>query len=720
VRRSTDEQADLQLKADIQARGLLQNLVVAPAMKPRGAFTVEAGGRRLRALNELVADGKLDAAHEVPCLVIGGGAIAQEASLAENFHRLAMNPADECLAFGQLIEQGADIEGIARRFGLTVRFVEGRLRLSALAAAVFEALGSGEITLDVAKAYAATPDKERQTWVFEQLRGSYSAAHAGSIRRMMTHATAGASDPRARLVGENAYVAAGGRIERDLFSEEAGERWLDLPLLERLATEKMEALAAEKAAEMGLAWVRPTLASWIGYPATSGLERIVPEREPLTDNEAARIEAAHAEILDLNAIIDDEDVPDEARREAEEKAEALEREIADIRDKTAILGEVLKPKLGTFLLLGDDGVPRFDAVFYAEPEPEVETEDRGSGGQEGAEPESISAEEEEPEERPQPLSRVLVDELAIQRRDVLAVHVAADPALALDLAIFLMVDRDAVYSCERSGSSLVALPPADPVFGFKSPDAPATVVRAQMVEALDRSWTGSATRAERLDAFRALPDQARAAWLGYAVARTLEASANTANERACAFHDHLAQLLGIEVPKWWRPTSFNYFDRVSKTVTLAALEEIGGASFACGFAKARKAELSETAGRIFASAGAVPADVKERALAWVPEAMRFAATVEPFQLEADDTPPWEEPEDAGAITAGVDAPSSDKKVPPADEAASEEAAAAEPAAEDGDAVDREKPPRRERMRRRRGRDRKAEDDQAAMILDEAA
>jgi hypothetical protein len=35
VRRSTDEQADLQLKADIEARGLLQNLVVAPANKPR-------------------------------------------------------------------------------------------------------------------------------------------------------------------------------------------------------------------------------------------------------------------------------------------------------------------------------------------------------------------------------------------------------------------------------------------------------------------------------------------------------------------------------------------------------------------------------------------------------------------------------------------------------------------------------------------------------------
>src|SRR4051794_23099422 len=227
VRRSSDEQADAQLKADIAARGLLQNLVVAPVKKPRGSFRVEAGGRRLRALQSLVEDGALEAAHEVSCLVIGGGsAAAQEAGLAENFQRLAMNPADECLAFGQLIEQGADVEGIARRFGLTTRFVEGRLRLSALAPAVFDALGAGDITLDVAKAYAATSDRERQAWVFEQLRGSYAAGNPDSIRRMMTQATARANDPRARLVGEEAYLAAGGRIERDLFSEEAGERWL--------------------------------------------------------------------------------------------------------------------------------------------------------------------------------------------------------------------------------------------------------------------------------------------------------------------------------------------------------------------------------------------------------------------------------------------------------------------------------------------------------------
>jgi ParB family chromosome partitioning protein len=98
---------------------------------------------------------------------------------------------------------------------------------------VFGALGAGEITLDVAKAYAATPDRERQAYVFKQVRRSYMAQNPDSIRRMMTQATVSASDRRARLVGEEACVAAGGHIQRDLFSEEDGARWLDIALLER-------------------------------------------------------------------------------------------------------------------------------------------------------------------------------------------------------------------------------------------------------------------------------------------------------------------------------------------------------------------------------------------------------------------------------------------------------------------------------------------------------
>jgi len=648
VRRDTDEQADLQLKADIEARGLLQNLVVAPARKPRGSFTVEAGGRRLRALKALADEGKLGPAHEVACLVIGGGAaMTQEASLAENFQRLAMNPADECLAFGQLIEQGADVEGIARRFGLTVRFVEGRLRLSALAPAVFEALGAGEITLDVAKAYAATPDRERQAWVFEQIGRGYSGAHPDSIRRMMTQATASATDRRARFVGEEAYVAAGGRIERDLFSEDQATRWLDVPLLERLAAEKLDTLAADAAAANGLAWVRPTLDNWIGHGHLAGLHHVPVEAEPLSEQEEARVEALEAEIHALAPTVDDESVTDEDREAAEAEIQSRNEAIRAIIDKPPLLEPEVRAAAGTFLLLGDNGQPRLHTSFYQEQAPDEDEEDEADPGRSPAQVDLSAGGRPGAAIPAKPLlSQRLKEELSMQRRDILAATVAAAPDLALDLAIFLMVDPIDGYTSERSGSSLFARHPTDPVLDFRTPEAPATITLARMSEALDRSWAAYDTRAERFDAFRALGDEARAAWLAHAVARTLEASLGGGEAGGCAFHDHLAQLLEIDVAQWWRPRGVTWFDRVPKALALEALTDVGGPAFAARYAKTKKAELSEACERIFAGEFVGEVEVKQAALAWVPEPMRFAVpSVEaaPVRPAHDlDTPPWEE------------------------------------------------------------------------------
>jgi ParB family chromosome partitioning protein len=618
ARRTGDVQADLQLKADIEARGLLQNLVVTSVNKPKGCFAVEAGERRRRALLALAEEGMLPKAEPVCCLVVDAES-SQEASLAENFQRLAMNPADECLAFSALVEQGADPDAIARRFGLTVRFVEGRLRLANLAPVVFEALGAGEISLDIAKAYAATPDIERQAYVFEQVRSSYMSNHPDSIRRMMTQATVSASDRRARFVGEDAYVAAGGRIEGDLFAGADEGRWLDVALLERLASEKMEALAASTAAEQGLAFVRPTLDSWIGYPATDGLRRVPVDTPPLTDEESARVAELEEQIGARVSILEDEESDEGDRAEAEEKIPALDREIDAITDKPPVISDELKGRVGAFLLLDCEGRPKLDTAFYAE----IAVDD----GADDADAVQPCAAQAQPAQAPRSagLPRTLVDELAIQRRDILAVHVAADPDFALDLAIFLMVDGGNGYGSGKNGSTLSAAPPSDPVFDFKTPNARATLAQAEAAEALDRSWTEGRTRAERFDAFRALADAERTAWLGHAVARTLEASSGGPSERACTFHDHLGALLGIDVAAWWRPTGANYFDRVPKAQALAALTEVGGPPLSAPYAKAKKAELAQACERIFSGDVIAEVEVKRAALAWIPEAMRFAA-----------------------------------------------------------------------------------------------
>ena len=142
--RKSNRDADLDSLADnIAAHGLLQNLVVTP-LKKAGHFTVKAGGRRLRALQRLIDSGRLAEDHEVQVLVLEDDAGSAEASLAENFHRVAMNPADECSAFKHFLDRGASGEDVAKRFGGMTRFVEQRVRLAELAPVVFAALAAGE------------------------------------------------------------------------------------------------------------------------------------------------------------------------------------------------------------------------------------------------------------------------------------------------------------------------------------------------------------------------------------------------------------------------------------------------------------------------------------------------------------------------------------------------------------------------------------------------
>jgi ParB family transcriptional regulator, chromosome partitioning protein len=648
VRRHNDPAADAELKASIAARGLLQNLIVRPGAK--GKFEVEAGERRRKAMLALADAKVLPKDHEVTCLVLedtAEGAI--ETSLAENFHRLAMNPADEAQAFASLIEAGASIEDVARRFGLTVRFVEGRLRLAKLAPVVFEALASGEITLDLAKAYGATSDQAIQARVFEQVSTGYYAPNPDSIRRMVLSGTVRGSDPRARLVGRDAYIAAGGLIERELFDDEDSEAWADVALLETLAAAKMEEQAKVLAQEQGLAWVKPTLDPYASHDLVEGLVRLPAEPAPLTEAELARLDELDTSYDEHAAILEDEDSAEEAVAAAEAAIEAIERECQDIRARPPVIAPELKSEAGMILVLSRDGTPVLQPVFYGEREVD--------GGNDDA-VEIVSGEAGEGKRRAA-LSKRLVDELAMQRRDVLALHVASDPGLALDLMVFTLADADTLDYRARSATTLRGATPAGPIIGFEAKDAAASASLAEFKSGLDENWRGGAHVSERFDRFRALSDEARAAWLGHVVGRTLEASLNMAGERRIDFHDHLATLIGIDMAAWWRPTAANYFDRVSKAVILDALAAVGGPDLSSRFSSVKKGDLAMSAERVFGGTYITEVEVRERALAWVPEVMRFAGTAT-VEVEADDA---HIPEPTGEAVASTEGANDDNQNP---------------------------------------------------------
>ena len=146
---------------DIHAHGLLQNLV---AYEEDGLLWVFAGGRRYRGLKELVKRKKVRNSDLFP-VEVRSKEEAIELSLAENFQREDMHPADSIRAFAALRDTGMDAEEIAARFGQAVSFVYKMLRLSALAPALIGLIAKDQLTLEAARALTLTDDHDFQVKV---------------------------------------------------------------------------------------------------------------------------------------------------------------------------------------------------------------------------------------------------------------------------------------------------------------------------------------------------------------------------------------------------------------------------------------------------------------------------------------------------------------------------------------------------------------------------
>lgn len=238
-----------------------------------------------------------------------------------------------------------------------------------------------------------------------------------------------------------------------------------------------------------------------------------------------------------------------------------------------------------------------------------------------------------------------------------AINLASNPAIALDYLIFAIADSRALYSAQALGTTLRA--PSPSLYLANYPESPAHTLMADMRETLDLSWTEHRRTVDRFAAFSALDDDAKASWLAWCMAKTLEASmgidkkTGQSGPEPIDLHDHLAALMGINVASHWRPTSANYFDRVSKQALLAHVSEVGGPTMAASFMGSKKGDLSASCEKLFAGETIVAPEVKEAALAWVPEAMRFRvlAASEPDEgapvehepdSDADDLEPAEE------------------------------------------------------------------------------
>lgn len=611
------------LAASIAGHGLLQPLIVSPARGKKTLFDVHAGGRRLAALGLLVEAGTLAKDHPVDVrLCEDEDAAARELSLAENLLHEPMTAAEECTAYRDIIAEGASAEDVARRFGVTVRHVHGRLRLADLAEPIFAALAQGAITLDVAMAYGAVADQTRQIAAWERCSTGWQSHNPQAIRRMVAEESLSGSDPIALFVGEAEYTAAGGRIERDLFAGEGEGTWTDVAIAQDLAMKKLtfEAEVAQLATK--LAWVRPVLGTRVSFDETRDLHGYYPQySEP-----SAEAQARMAEIqIRLDAIGEELN-----RIEDEEEADVLYDEHEQLSGEHDRLGRTdpIIPEedlalIGTFLLLDREGRPTLAPQYYTSTKRASGDHAPGQeGSADGAGDDDSGIEADGQDAPADTLPRTLEEQLAKDRRDILALHVAHDPALALDLAIFSLArDHAGHFGYNDTGCSIRITDRFEPA-GLKDiPPGRALEELEQVRVALPNDWALVEDSFASFLAFRALDEDARARWLAYAVSQSLQACLAT-GERRNPFQSQLGASLGIDVAQHWRPGAERFFDRLKKSQILAILGAIDPA-MPGRYALAKKGELASAATKLCAGDAIVEPAIRERAITWTPEPMLF-------------------------------------------------------------------------------------------------
>ena len=609
------------LAASIQAHGLLQSLVVRP--KPgsggqaTGRYEVVAGARRLAALKLLAKQKRITKGVSIPCRVLDGeGVDGSEASLAENVVRLDMHPADQFEAFAGLYERGAGIEDIAARFGVSAHTVRQRLRLAVVSPVLIQAYQDEALTLDHLTAFAVTEDQDAQERVFGQLQAWQRTPD--TIRRLLTHALVPATDRKAIFVGLDAYTAAGGTVQRDLFSEDRGGWIADPALLERLVAERMET-AAEAIRAEGWRWVG------IGPDAQAAawnLRRVWPSKVALSLEDEQRrdeLSSRYDELAEAHNRSAD-DLPEEVAAELDR----IEAELAALDAKQEVFRPEDVARAGVVVTLAVDGSLRIERGYVRpedEAQPESVTPDEDDGevggtGETGTDEDAGETPiggtvtpirgEAEPEDKAPALSAALLAELEAHRTVGLQAAIAGQSELAVRVLLHALA-TDAFY--QRYGETVASFHSYPPALASACPGIADSPARQAMIAAED-AWRNR------------LPQEHGALWgwlqdqdvtsllslLAVCVARTVNAGSRTwtTPDGSRCITAQVAGSAGLDMRQCWMATKESYLGRVPKALILEAVREGAGAGVAGRIASAKKEILVADAAKLLDGKGWLP------------------------------------------------------------------------------------------------------------------
>ncbi|MHA7773860.1 ParB/RepB/Spo0J family partition protein [Roseibium sp. M-1] len=594
VRQTYSQQSIKEFAANIEAEGILQNLLGRKA-PGNGRYYVSAGGRRYRAARLLAEAGKLTADYSVPLKEITKEQ-AVELSLAENCLRETLNPADQFEAFRDLANNGQSVKDIAAKFGTTESIVKKRLALGRVAPELRDLYRREQMSLDQLAAFTVNDDHDEQKRVWETLPSYNRTSHA--IKHALVGEGIRGTDKRIRFLGGfEAYEAAGGEVRRDLFDEQGGGYATDAALVEKLVAGKL-AEAAENVKAEGWKWVE--IVPDIDWTELRAYDRRYPEKVELTATQQDELNRLHAQYDALTEQIDTGDAGENAEVDLDallEKIDQLDRAV--FPSATLQIGGALV----SLTYLGELCVERGLVKTKDKPQQQndEEEDDRDTVGN-----------------APTPVlkhSVALIEDLTAQKTAALRLELANNPAIALAAVVHVLLLQVAYADFQAIEHSALELSLTHTRLegNMKQPEGCTALAE---VEALHEQF-GSRIPGNPTDLWNWCLDQSRAELLdllAFAAAHTVNAVESKFARGAQIEHaNRLGRALTIDMHSYFQPTADSYFQYLNRNSIEAAVTEACGADCAKGIANMKK-----TVGVLFA-------ENMVKGINWLPKPVRFDA-----------------------------------------------------------------------------------------------
>ncbi|RQS48533.1 ParB/RepB/Spo0J family partition protein [Burkholderia sp. Bp8989] len=583
------------LAANIRAKGLLQNLVVHEMKGSHGKqrrYGVCAGQRREAALDLLFEQKHIAADYPVPVRIVSEGE-ALAISLIENSEREGLDPFDVLRSYRMLAEEGRSVDYIAALFSASPLTVKRRIKLANVSSKLLALLREDSITLDQLAALALADDHETQERVWFDAPNDWQRAPQ-YLRQAITRAEIDTSRSRlVRFVGLAAYETAGGYVRRDLFSDAENAGFIaEAGLLQRLAGEKLEAMAEEVRAE-GWNWTETRIERDV--LELNRYDRLDPLDRPYTEDEQREMDTLTAR---QDALAEQYDALSEDDENTYEEGERIEAElntvtaaIQTLEIRTQAWDAQQMAEAGAFVILEPQGNLIIERGLVR----------RDSDAGDGAGPAIIGQATgaiAEVNRKPKPVhSAKLCQRLSAHRTAAVHAELIAQPSVALAALLFRLapVAFPERYGVGPSRDYLELNATSNHDALLKAADDLSNSTAWGIIDAQRQQWLAALPR-DLADLLPWLTDQDPGTTLfdllAFCTGTLLDGVTGTEGPHTINL---LSNALQLDMTQYWTPTRASYFDHVSKARIVDVTMEAVSPKIALDLGKMKKGDAAAAA-----------------------------------------------------------------------------------------------------------------------------